>query len=83
MYQGKNKANVDIHPSVRSLYTTQKAVANSILKPAINNDRDGYRYLYMDNRYAAPQPFALMLTNYNTRVVGTCKANRKGFEKRF
>ena len=80
VYQGKNKANVDIHPSVRSLPTTQKAVANSILKSGINNDKDGCRYLYMDNRYAAPQLFALMLTNYNIRAVGTCKANRKGFE---
>ena len=34
----------------------------------------------MDNRYAAPQLFALMLTNYNIRAVGTCKANRTGFD---
>ena len=34
----------------------------------------------MDNRYAAPQLFALMLTNYNIRAVGTCRANRVGFE---
>ena len=79
VYQGKNKANVDIHPSVRHLPTTQKAVANAILKSKINNDRDGCRYLFMDNRYAAPQLFALMLTNYNIRAVGTCKANRVGF----
>ena len=37
--------------------------------------RDGRRHMYMDNRYAAPQLFTLMLTNYNIRVVGTCKAN--------
>ena len=54
VYQGKNKENVDIHFSVRSLPTTQKAVPNSILKSGINNDKDGCRYLYMDNRYAAP-----------------------------
>ena len=57
VYQGKNKSNVDIRSSVRSLPTTQKAVANSILKSGINNDKDGCRYLYMDNRYAAPQLF--------------------------
>ena len=80
VYQGKNKANIDIHPSVRHLPTTQKAVANAILKSQIGNDVDGCRYLFMDNRYAAPQLLALMLTNYNIRAVGTCKANRKGFD---
>ena len=34
----------------------------------------------MDNWYATPQLFALMLTNYNIRGVGTCKANQLGFE---
>ena len=57
VYQGKNKANVEIHPSLRSLPTTQKTVANSILKLVVDNDKDGCRYLYMDNRYAAPQLF--------------------------
>ena len=33
----------------------------------------------MDNRYAAPQLLALMLTNHNIRAVGTCKAYHKGF----
>ena len=40
----------------------------------------GCRYLFMDNRYAAPQLLALMLTNYNIRAVGTCEASRKGFD---
>ena len=35
----------------------------------------------MDNRYACPQLLALMLTNYNVRGVGTCRAGRKGFPK--
>ena len=82
VYQGKNKANIDIHPSVQQLPTTQKAVANAILKSQIDNDKDGCRYLFMDNRYAAPQLLALMLTNYNIRAVGTCKANRVGFESK-
>ena len=80
VYQGKNKANIDIHPSVKHLPTTQKAVANAILKSQIDNDKDGCRYLFMDNRYAAPQLLALILTNYNIRAVGTCKANRVGFD---
>ena len=33
----------------------------------------------MDNRYDAPKLFVLMENNYNLRVVGTCRANRKGF----
>ena len=79
VYQGKNKANIDIDPSVANLPTTQKAVANAILKSDIANDPHGCRFLYMDNRYAAPQLFAMMATNWNVRAVGTCKANRKGF----
>ena len=54
-------------------------MANAILKSGIDNDKDGCRYLFMDNRYAAPQLLALMLTNYNIRAVGTCKANRVEF----
>ena len=80
VYQGKNKANIDVHPTVKHLPTTQKAVANSILKAGIDNDTNGCRYLFMDNRYAAPQPLALMLTNYNICAVRTCKANRTGFD---
>ena len=80
VYQGKNKANIDIHPSVRNLPTTQKAVANAIIKSGISNDSDGSRHIFMDNRYAAPQLLALMMTNYNVRAVGTCKANRIGFD---
>ena len=34
----------------------------------------------MGNRFAAPQLFALMLTNYNLRAVGTCKTNRIRFD---
>ena len=34
----------------------------------------------MDNRYAAPQLLAIMLSNYNIRGVGTCKASRTGYD---
>ena len=64
VYQGKNKANIDIRPNIKHLPTTQKLVANSILKASIDNDKDGCRYIFMDTRYAAPQLFALMLTSY-------------------
>ena len=79
VYQGRNKANIDINHLVKDLPTTQKAVANAILKSGINNDVDGCRYIFMDNRYAAPQLLAMMATAWNIRGVGTCKANRKGF----
>ena len=79
VYQGKNKANIDIAPMVATLPTTQKAVANAIIKSRIDNDVDGCRYIFMDNRYAAPQLLALMSKEWNIRGVGTCKANRKGF----
>ena len=79
VYQGKNRNNIDVHEEAKKLPTTQKAVANAILKSEIANDPHGSRHLYMDNRYTAPQLLALMVTNWNLRGVGTCKANRKGF----
>ena len=80
-YLGQNKANIDIDDSLKCLPTTQKAVANAIVQSGIANDINGCRYLYMDNRYACPQLLALLLTNYNVRGVGTCRAGRKGFPK--
>ena len=80
VYQGKNKANIDIDSVVMHLPTTQKAVANAIVKSGIANCVDGCRYMFLDNRYACPQLLALMSTSFNVRGVGTCKANRKGFE---
>ena len=34
----------------------------------------------MGNRHAAPQLFAIMLTGYNLRDSGICKANRVGYD---
>ena len=79
VYQGKNKSNIDIDQSISKLPTTQKAVANAIVKSGIANDTDGCRYIFLDNRYAAPQLLAMLSSNYNIRGVGTCRANRKGF----
>lgn len=64
---------------IATLPTTQKAVANAIIKSGINNDIDGCRHIFMDNRYAAPQLFALMLKEWNTRGVRTYQTNRKVF----
>ena len=41
VYQGRNKANIDIDPTIHKLPTTQKAVANAILKSRIDNDSNG------------------------------------------
>eukprot|EP00957_Ditylum_brightwellii_P044955 3409988-Ditylum_brightwellii.AAC.1 len=68
-------ANEKTDPTIRRLPTTQKAVANAILKSDIVNDPNGCWFLHMDNRYAAPQLFAIMATNWNICAIGTCKAN--------
>ena len=49
VYEGKNIANIVIHPSLHNLLTTQKTVANDITKIGIENDPHGYRHLYMYN----------------------------------
>ena len=82
VYQGKNKNNIDIHEHALVLPTTQKAVANALLKSGVANDPNGSRHIMMDNRYCAPQLLALMSTNWNCRGVGTCRANRKGFDSK-
>ena len=60
VYQGKNTANTDIRPSLNNLPTTQKTVANAIIKIWIKNDPHGSRHIYMDNQYAAQQLFSLI-----------------------
>ena len=45
-YQGKNKANIDIPSTLHKLPTTQKKMANAILKGWITNDPGGSEYLH-------------------------------------
>ena len=80
VYQGNNTENIDIHPSLRNLPTTQKSIANAIIKSVIANYPHGYRHIFLDNRYSAPQLFTLVERNYNLRAVETCRANRKVFD---
>ena len=61
VYQGKSKANIDIAPMIATFLTTQKAVTNAIIKSKIKSDIDGFCHIFMNNRYAALQLFALML----------------------
>ena len=60
VYQGENIVNIDIHPSLQKLTTTQKYDANDIIESGIKNDPHGSRHIYMENKYAAPQLFSLM-----------------------
>ena len=69
MFEGKSKANIDINPSVKHLNTAQKLVANSILKLDMDDCINSCRHLFMDNKNVAPQIFALIITNYNTRGI--------------
>ena len=77
---GTNKANINIHQTVRQLSITQKAVSNAIPKSVKANYSHECFLLFMNNWYPTPQLFALMILNFNIRVVVTCKANRKGFD---
>ena len=38
------------------------------------------RHIFTDNRYGSPQLFSIMASSWNIDVVGTCKANIKGFD---
>ena len=80
VYQGKNRNNIDVHDDAKTLPTTQKAVANAILKSEIANDPYGSRHLFMDNRYSAPQLLALMLTNWNCEEWGLAKPIEKALQ---
>ncbi len=60
VYQGKNSENVFIPRDIWDLPTTQKAVVNSIIATNLGNDPNGYRELYMDNRYSAPELFVML-----------------------
>ena len=40
VHQGKNKANIDISPILHRLPTTQKVVANDIVKSQVTNEKD-------------------------------------------
>ena len=63
VHQFKNKANIGISLTLHGLPTTQKAVANAIVKSQIADDKDGCCHACMDERCAAPQLFSIILTN--------------------
>ena len=67
VWQGNNTERIEIHPSIHNLPTTNKAVSDAIIKSKIENYSHGYRHLYMENIYAAPQLFSLVDSNYILR----------------
>jgi hypothetical protein len=50
VYQGRNSQNIDIHPSIHSLPTTQKAVLNAVIAMDLHKSKNhGARHIAMDN----------------------------------
>ena len=60
VYQGENKASIDIHKITRGLTATHEAVENTILKSVIDNDENESRHTLIDNRYGSLKLFIIM-----------------------
>ena len=71
---------MDTHTRERGLPTTQKAVANAILKPQIENYPNGCRYMFLENIYKSPHLLEFMTSEWNIRAVGAFRENRIGFD---
>jgi hypothetical protein len=80
VYQGKNSSNAHIAEEAWNLPTTQKAVVNAVIALGIENDPEGMREMYMDNRYTSPHLFVLLQEKYKILACGTIRANRKGWD---
>ena len=83
VYRGKNYSNVGVVGSHKSLPTTQKVVCNAMVNSGIDNDPNGYRIIWMDNRYDCPELCAYLWERYNILSAGTCRKNRIGWDKDF
>jgi Transposase IS4 len=81
VYQGKNAANINIHRAVRSMPTTQKAVLNAVLQTNMHQEVEGARHISLDNRYQCPQLALLLRQKFKINSTGTCRKNRKGWDK--
>ena len=78
--QGKNTSNIDTHPSLYNLPTKHIYISDAIIKSGIENNPHGSIHLYMDNRYADPQLFSLMDSDFNMNVVAKFISKRKLFD---
>jgi Transposase IS4 len=81
VYQGANASNVGIHRVARSLPTTQKAVINAALATGMHNEVHGARHIALDNRYQCPELAFLLREKFKIYSTGTCRQNRKGWNK--
>jgi hypothetical protein len=82
VYQGKNPCNIDIHPSISSLPTTQKAVVNACIGMGLHQKTtDGARHISMDNRYQCPELAFTLREKFRVNSTGTCRVNRKGWDR--
>ncbi len=57
-----------------------KAVANAIVPTRLYIDINGFKELYMNNQYSAPDLFVILKTKYMTLACSTICTNRKGWD---
>ena len=81
VYQGKNGANIGIHPDVQHLPSTAKAVANAVICSLVSNDPMGYREIFTDNRYSSIELAVFLRSRCQVLTAGTIRKNRKGMNK--
>ena len=79
MYQGKNSVNVDINYHTKQITTTTKAVINADLALKIEKCHYGAHKLFLYNRYAWPDIFAILGELIDLIWGGTCRNNIIGF----
>ena len=70
VYQGKNKAEVEITDDAKQLPTTMKAAVNLVLHLNIANNPNGARLIAMDNRYQCPELAVLLRKQYQILSTG-------------
>jgi hypothetical protein len=81
IYQGRNEANVNINPQLHDFPTTQKAVANACFERNLHQETQGFRHIAADNWYSYPQLCVTLQEQFNCYLTGTCRGNRKGWDK--
>ena len=76
VYQGNNKANIDISHLIDDLSITQKAAENAILKLGINNDVDDCHYIFMDKNNVERGLFVRLINKRLGMVITRWKYSR-------
>jgi hypothetical protein len=82
IYQGRNASNIDIDDTIATVPTTQKAVLNAMIQMGLEEDiTQGARSLALDNRYQCPELAHCLRERFYIYSYGTCRSNRKGWNK--